>query len=195
MMPLLIQGDARRIPLKDESVDMILTSVPFKDEDVEGDYWEFYDLIFKEMYRVSRKCLAIINTPTRINELAIRYPPKRWIIWGKGIIAPAWRFNPILIYQKNGYKVNKYIWSDTIGIAPIKGSNKIHKYQDPTELYKVLIKMFKDCQLIFDPFGGSGTCAVACMELKRDFIGLEIIPEYNELAKKRLSGTQIRMIV
>ncbi len=61
MTPLLIQGDARRIPLKDESVDIILTSPPYNVKLPYEDYEdnlpddEFRDLIknfLSEAYRV-----------------------------------------------------------------------------------------------------------------------------------------------
>ena len=47
---------------------------------------------------------------------------------------------------------------------------------------------------ILDPFMGSGTTAVACKELGRNFIGIEISPEYFEIAKKRIENTQEMML-
>ena len=43
--------------------------------------------------------------------------------------------------------------------------------------------------LILDPFLGSGTTAVACKELNRHFIGIEISPEYCKIAERRLLNT------
>ena len=40
--------------------------------------------------------------------------------------------------------------------------------------------------LILDPFIGSGTTAVACKQLDRNFIGIEINPDYVDIANKRL---------
>lgn len=42
---------------------------------------------------------------------------------------------------------------------------------------------------ILDPFMGSGTTGVVCKKLGRDFIGIEIAPEYYELAKQRIENT------
>jgi len=40
--------------------------------------------------------------------------------------------------------------------------------------------------IILDPFMGSGTTGVACVNLGRAFIGIEISPEYFEIAKRRI---------
>ena len=47
---------------------------------------------------------------------------------------------------------------------------------------------------VLDPFLGSGTSGVACVDLGRDFIGIEIAPEYAEMAKRRIdeAAAQIR---
>ncbi len=46
--------------------------------------------------------------------------------------------------------------------------------------------------LILDPFSGSGTTAVVAQESGRNFIGIDISPEYCEMAKERLERNKIQ---
>jgi len=46
-----------------------------------------------------------------------------------------------------------------------------------------------NANLILDPFMGSGTTAIAAKKLGRDFVGIEISPEYVELSKQRLNDS------
>ena len=43
---------------------------------------------------------------------------------------------------------------------------------------------------VLDPFLGSGTTAVACKKLGRNFIGIEISEEYCKIAEARINGTE-----
>lgn len=43
---------------------------------------------------------------------------------------------------------------------------------------------------IFDPFMGSGTTGVACVQTGRNFIGVEIDPTYYALAERRIRAAQ-----
>ncbi len=45
---------------------------------------------------------------------------------------------------------------------------------------------FVDGETILDPFMGSGTTGVACVQLGRKFIGIEIEPKYFDIAVKRI---------
>lgn len=50
-----------------------------------------------------------------------------------------------------------------------------------------------DVACVLDPFMGSGTTGVACVQTGRKFIGVEIDPGYFEVAKKRISEAQLQM--
>ncbi|MCX6811629.1 MAG: site-specific DNA-methyltransferase [Candidatus Berkelbacteria bacterium] len=47
-------------------------------------------------------------------------------------------------------------------------------------------------KIILDPFIGSGTTAVAAMFLKRDYIGIDISPEYCKMSEERIKKNKIR---
>lgn len=175
--------------MQDKSVDMTFTSPPFKDEDVPGDYWELYDQWMNEILRITSKVAVIIHSATKLNKIIATYPPKRTLVWGKGISQCSWRWNPIFVYQiSDDYKVNKYIWGDSFGVEAVTGKWKVHQYQDPELLYATIIKMFKDCQIIFDPFMGSGTTGKAALFAGRDFIGVEFDPQNYEIARQAIEG-------
>jgi site-specific DNA-methyltransferase (adenine-specific) len=54
---------------------------------------------------------------------------------------------------------------------------------------EILVKISSnETDTILDPFMGSGTTGVACVKLDRNFIGMEISPEYYEISKKRIAG-------
>jgi DNA modification methylase len=44
----------------------------------------------------------------------------------------------------------------------------------------------KPGDLVLDPFAGSGTTGVVALRLGRSFIGIELSPEYAEMARKSL---------
>jgi site-specific DNA-methyltransferase (adenine-specific) len=66
---------------------------------------------------------------------------------------------------------------------------KFHPTQKPLELFKRLVKVgSKEHDLVLDPFAGSGTTGLACLELKRDCILIEKEDEYITTIKGRLNG-------
>ena len=60
----------------------------------------------------------------------------------------------------------------------------------PIELPQTCIALSSNKgDLVLDPFMGSGTTGVACKQLERDFIGIDIVEEYFNIAKERIDGT------
>jgi len=133
----------------------------------------------------------------------------KWKGWRLGNLAPAyepvaWFFKP---YQhtitdnilKNevgamnieGCKINGSSPSNVLEFGFGKNENKIHEAQKPLQLMQYLIKLTTlEGQIVFDPFIGSGTTAIAAKLLNRQFIGIEIKREYWEKANKRLKQHQ-----
>lgn len=73
-------------------------------------------------------------------------------------------------------------------------SNTKHSAAFPIELPTWFIKLFSSPNdVVLDPFLGSGTTAVAALELGREFIGIEINRDYISIAEERLYSTQRRL--
>ena len=70
-----------------------------------------------------------------------------------------------------------------------KGTFNNHKTVKPLSLFKYLINLTtKKNSIVLDPFMGSGTTAVACSELGRKFVGVEVNKQYIDIANKRLKN-------
>jgi site-specific DNA-methyltransferase (adenine-specific) len=72
-------------------------------------------------------------------------------------------------------------------INPSKGD--IHPATYPLELVENILHNLPDDALILDPFMGSGTTGVACKNLGRNFIGIELDKNYFEIAKNRIENS------
>ena len=73
--------------------------------------------------------------------------------------------------------------SDVI-VAPRTGNN-FHPTEKPVHLMAAIIRWTDG--VVIDPFMGSGTTGVACVQLGRKFIGIELEPRYFDIAVKRIS--------
>lgn len=70
-----------------------------------------------------------------------------------------------------------------------KDSFNFHPTLKPVDLMSHLVKLISfEGQTVLDPFMGSGSTGLACLKLKRKFIGYELEQSYFEIAKKRLGN-------
>ena len=53
-----------------------------------------------------------------------------------------------------------------------------------------VVRICREGGVVLDPFMGSGTTGVACAQLGRRFIGIEIEPRYFEIACHRIEAAQ-----
>ena len=67
-----------------------------------------------------------------------------------------------------------------------KEHGKEHPTQKPIRVMLWCLGFLPDAETILDPFMGSGTTGVACVQLGRKFIGIEIEPRYFDIACKRI---------
>jgi site-specific DNA-methyltransferase (adenine-specific) len=71
--------------------------------------------------------------------------------------------------------------------------DQVHPTQKPVALMKYLIKTYtSETEVILDFCIGSGTTAVACKQLNRNFIGIELEQKYIDIANERLKNENIQ---
>ena len=121
------------------------------------------------------------------------------VIWDKVNPGLGWRYRRqhemIMVAKRSG---GKLLWADDKQAVP----NIVKEYPDrdrqhPNEKPLNIVKKFISWhggQNVLDPFLGSGTTLVACKELGRNGIGIEINQKYCEIAKRRLINTQTMML-
>jgi modification methylase len=119
------------------------------------------------------------------------FPVRQIIIWRRkgGFNFNAGYFLPTyeVIYLiakpkfKLSSKANGYgdVWEFT------QEMNNEHPAAFPVDLIDRIISS-TNAKIILDPFMGSGTTAISAINHKRDYIGIDISPEYCEMAKKRI---------
>lgn len=70
----------------------------------------------------------------------------------------------------------------------------IHPTQKPIKLFQYLIESSSnEGDLVFDPFSGSGTTAVASKRLRRNYLGVEKNPEWYQASGDRLANEELKM--
>jgi site-specific DNA-methyltransferase (adenine-specific) len=129
---------------------------------------------------------------------------KQMIIWDKGPIGMGWHYRrsyeTVLVGQKPGAACKWY--DDTQQIENIirPGYRNIRKIipaanQHPTEKPWQLAAHFiglhaQPGETVLDPFMGSGSTGEAAIKLGRDFIGIELDPQFYDMATKRLARVE-----
>ena len=86
---------------------------------------------------------------------------------------------------KTGAKL--YDWWNINQVKNVSKDKTTHPCQMPLEVMKNAIGILPPDAIIVDPFMGSGTTGVACVELGRKFIGIEMDEEYFDIVKQRIS--------
>ena len=102
-----------------------------------------------------------------------------------GFLTKVTNSNNHLIENKTGLRnprsVQYFVTAESEG--------KLHPTQKPIELMEYLIKTYtNEFETVLDFTMGSGTTGVACSNLNRDFIGIELDKEYFEIAEQRIKN-------
>jgi site-specific DNA-methyltransferase (adenine-specific)/modification methylase len=82
------------------------------------------------------------------------------------------------------------IYDKALQGTEVRQDGREHPTQKPVGLMEWCIKRAGEPQTILDPFMGSGTTGVACMNLGRQFIGIEREPKYFDIACRRIEDAQ-----
>lgn len=90
---------------------------------------------------------------------------------------------PLTVIRCNKYKTEA------------SNSTNVHPTQKPVALLEYFIKTYtNEGDVVLDFTMGSGSTGVACKNLNRDFIGIELDKEYFEIADARISNFQGRLV-
>ena len=206
-MNQIIQGDCLEVmkQMSDKCVDLVLTDPPYginynnnklnrksnsgNFEDIENDKGELnYSEIIKECQRIG-KMVIIFGAINFMKDLPYK---GIWICWDKRTKIEADKvfgspFELAWCDKIGGYdKIYRVMHGGVIN-ADGKNSPRFHPTQKPVELMKLILRDFSnENDTVLDCFLGSGTTAVACKQLNRNFIGIEISEKYCEIARQRL---------
>ncbi len=111
-------------------------------------------------------------------------PSQKWLVWDKkndpttfADCELAWTNIP------GSVRIFRWLWS---GPYQEKREERFHPTQKPQSLLGWCLGFLPDASTILDPFMGSGTTGVACANLGRKFIGIEIEPKYFDIACRRI---------
>lgn len=115
-------------------------------------------------------------------------PPSRgWLIWSKIGNAPSMADVEMAWTSLN---MNARSFEKTVKSASLEKDLQTapHPTQKPVGLMEWSIEFLPAAETILDPFMGSGTTGVACVNLGRRFIGVEIEPRYFDIACRRIEA-------
>ena len=88
----------------------------------------------------------------------------------------------------------KYVYPDNVLYMATESSNVNHSAAFPIGLPTWFIKLFtKEGDIVLDPFIGSGTTAVAALQLNRHYVGIELMEEYYKVALQRVAKYKTKL--
>lgn len=173
------------------------------------DYFNFNVSVVSELLRISD--LVFFNVQFLTGNKRALYKLighfsdtlKEFIVWDKTNAQPAIgekilnsRFEVILVFQNSNPESRKF---DTAqfgrgtlqNLWQIKRGQRVGKSHGatfPEELVELAIKNFSfEGATILDPFMGTGTVGIVCKKNNRNFIGIEMLPKYFQIAERRIN--------
>jgi site-specific DNA-methyltransferase (adenine-specific) len=200
----LYLGDCLEILPKLGPVDAVVTDPPYgigfpylSYQDTRESLRDLIAGIF--LHRQIAERFVILPGVTQVHE----YPPPDWIgcvTWNTTGSFGKYGYTqwmPVLLYGKDleGFgNVNGTTKTDTLRISggasvgfQRSTEEKQHTCPKPEGVMRWCVNRFSS-SAVLDPFMGSGTTGVACANLGRKFIGIEIEPKYFDIACKRIEA-------
>jgi site-specific DNA-methyltransferase (adenine-specific)/modification methylase len=190
----LYLGDCTEVMPRLDRVDVCLTDPPYG---VGLDYGSYEDsqenlALLAAAWLPLAKDLAerVCFTPGVLNQWL--YPQPTWVLsWHSPNSSSSgkWGFacwQPILVYGSDPYR-GKGRQPDSFSYSVLESRIEGHPCPKPVRLMnRILSRVAKAEDAVLDPFMGSGTTGVACMQTGRKFIGIEREPKYFDIACRRI---------
>ena len=204
--------------IKDKSIDMILTDIPYGEVSKNGEDRAKYsgqlrkldkgvadeikfnlDDFLDEVTRISNGGIYIFCGIEQVSKIYTHFSKEkdfmvRQCAWHKSNPSPMngqhmWLSSmENCIFAKRRKTKFNAKTSSSVWKFPV-GRSKIHPTEKPLSLFTYLIESSSDIgDTIFDPCLGSGTTAIACLNTERNYIGFELDKDYFDLAKERISN-------
>jgi site-specific DNA-methyltransferase (adenine-specific) len=183
--------------LPDKCIDLVLTDQPYRDNkdnqptiDMRnnGTMKDFGNKptkeVFSEIFRISKKQIIFGCNNFKLPEY------KGFIVWDKQM-----PFNFTMSMAEIAWISESCGTTSKIFSVRANGQDyRIHPTQKPLKLFEMILRDYSnENDLILDCFSGSGTTAVACHNLKRNFICIEKDYDYWKASVERLENAQAQM--
>ncbi|MEE6709792.1 DNA-methyltransferase [Lacticaseibacillus paracasei] len=94
----------------------------------------------------------------------------------------------VILANKGRRYINGNRDNDVMLFDKVVGKGQLHQNQKPVALLKYLVEKLSDSNdAVLDPFMGSGSTGVACVNTGRSFIGMELEDKYFKIAEQRIN--------
>jgi len=193
--------------IPDKSIDLVLTDPPYgigaysngnmgggvlaKQSQFKATEWDFEKpnrSYFDEIQRISKNQIIFGG-----NYFADILPASTcWIVWDKDNGQNNFADCELCWTSfKTAVRKYKFRWQGMLQEDMKHKEVREHPTQKPEKLIRKIIEDYsEEGQSILDPFLGSGTTAIACINTGRNFIGIEKDEEYFKIAQNRIREAQ-----
>jgi site-specific DNA-methyltransferase (adenine-specific) len=175
--------------LPDQSIEVLITDPPYPNQ--QGLFPETISDGYAGLYLGAKKVknyVVFFWSPRSLAPL----PPPGWYevarhIWAKPDATSITAYEQIVVWSRNYKRQRSKVWTVPILDFRTLSDWQPHPTQKPLKLMRYLLDLYtKEGDTVLDPFAGSGTTAVACLQTKRYYVAIEKDAKYAEAAKKRL---------